>query len=742
MPKNPFAPKDYNPQKLKRNAFDLSCQSFNTTEFGKLLPVYVQEVIPGDSFQIDGSVACRAMPTVFPLQTRIRASVSYFYVRNRCLYPEWEDFIFRTKEKTPPYLQLNNARAKQMVSTGSLGDSLGVPTTVGTSDMTPQVISFESPCMAILRSSPSVILSRNQIIDNINNSVPEYITSKVQSVTYSLSYAQYTYFFYSSNKISYNLPSNFRFTFNIKNVSNTISVSSTSEYFVCLVANNAVVYAEGINLTLTESLATQANNFSDTFFDKINSILQVHSYYQILFCKSRIDSNGSLQPVTNYSGEDIFFISNSPSAKQFVLGNQSFQARVDSITDATDDSVISNNPFVGTNPSIPLNALPFRAYTMICNYFFRNDLNNPYILNGEVQYNKFIPSYDGGADTNVYDFMYKNWEMDQFTSALQSPQFGTAPLVGITFSGADKAEFTFIGDDSKEYNATIGLESDGRLASIDSYSNDIPSGNLRRLMDMINYGISINDLRNVNSFQRFLENCQRKSLRYRDQLKSHLGVSVDYPDIDVPQYIGGYSSYLNVGQNTNVAQSPDAGLGDFNGTLGGTINSSHSIRCYCPEHGFIIGIYSLSPIPLYSQNIAKYLIKHDAFDYFQAEFSKIGFVPMHYNEVTPLQNLGTGQLPSDVFGYQRAWYDYMSNLDSSHGDFRTTLQQFTLSRTFEERPTLVEDFVRINPEHLNNIFVTNNIADRYNSNAKFLLNIYHKVTALRPIPRNGIAALE
>lgn len=410
------------------------------------------------------------------------------------------------------------------------------------------------------------------------------------------------------------------------------------------------------------------------------------------------------------------------------------------VQDSTSDNLIASNPFIGNNPAIRLNALPFRHYEQIMNYYFRNDVNNPYVLNGEVQYNEFIPTHAGGADDNVYDFHYHNWELDKFTSAQQSPQFGAAPLVGLTFTGESSVKLQFE-NDSKTYDVTVGLDNDNTITSITDFDKDIPSANLRQLMERINYGISINDFRMANSYQRFKENMIRRGLRYRNQLKSHFGVSVDYPDIDVPQYIGGYTGILDVNKITNLADSPNAGLGDFVGNMSGLVSSRNDITCYCPEHGYIIGIMSIVPIPAYPQSLKKSLLKTDPFDYFIPEFSKIGFVPMHYSEVAPLQT-GTNESVDDVFGYQKAWYDYMSNVDEVHGDFRTNLHDFVLQRLYAQRPTLSDDFVRVRPEPLNSIFAANNIADEYGSVDKFMVNCQHAIVAKRPIPVFGTPSLE
>lgn len=80
-------------QPVKRNTFDLSFQNNLTMQFGKLYPVFVQEVIPGDSFKIKPTFALEFMPMVFPVQTRMRANLHFFYVRNRNLWEDFPDFI-------------------------------------------------------------------------------------------------------------------------------------------------------------------------------------------------------------------------------------------------------------------------------------------------------------------------------------------------------------------------------------------------------------------------------------------------------------------------------------------------------------------------------------------------------------------------------------------------------------------------------------------------------------------------
>ena len=726
--RNPFLPfkgKEFN---RKRNSFDLSRQNLFTTDWGKIYPFFIEEVIPGDSFEIDASIGFRAMQTKFPLQTRIRTSASFYLVRNRTLWNGFEDWIYKTKGASDgvvaPFLKISNINSSNanVLRTGSLGDALGVPSTVGSSNSSSKIggiRSFFAILAAETQSSWSNTILKNYLDSKVGYDVPRFIIPLNGSYPPANVYGFMNFI---------NIPMDFSSLVSVTFFYNVSSTTTTNMYFLIFWGNATSLQYEAATLLYVEQVTVSLNSTSLSATFNISSTIQE----KIEFYRSHgIIMTFGLAGVSSSGGAPALQRSSDSYSVSYV---------------SPDIAVPNSSPFVGNTPSLPINALPFRAYEMVMNYYFRNDINNPYYIDGVPQYNKFIPSDDGGGDTNVYDFHFHNWELDRFVSALPSPQFGAAPLVGLTYNvGAefDKATLSFdSGDPDNPYKANVAIDPEsGEVAQIVNFSEGLPSSNLRQLAEMVNAGFSINTLRDVNSFQRFLENCQRRGLRYRNQLKSHTGVDVDYPDIDVPQYIGGFSDWAQVGQVTNMAELADTGLGDYVGTLSGLSKSKRKIRCYCPEHGFIIGVYSIYPVPIYSQSISKFLLKTNPFDYYQEEFAKIGFTPIHYSELCPLQTDENHSL-SDVFGYQKAWYEYMSSYDSCHGDFRTSLRDFVVQRLFDSAPDLSESFVRVNPTPLNDIFLTRNIADAYGSNSKFLCSAVTNVTALRQIPIRGIPSLE
>ena len=124
-------------------------------------------------------------------------------------------------------------------------------------------------------------------------------------------------------------------------------------------------------------------------------------------------------------------------------------------------------------PAIPLSALPFRAYESYYNAFGRDIRNNPFIVDGRPEYNRYVPSIKGGRDTYKYQLHYANWEPDAYTTALQSPQAGIAPLVGITSLG----EATFRDAAGVEYHAQLETAEDGdTVTGFQVKSSNAPAG--------------------------------------------------------------------------------------------------------------------------------------------------------------------------------------------------------------------------------------------------------------------------
>lgn len=91
------------------NRFDLSFDRIGTFKMGKLYPIICKEMLPGDRFRVRTDSLVRTMPLSSPAFGRLRMYIHYFFVPNRLVWGNWEDFITggESGEDThvPPYAQ-------------------------------------------------------------------------------------------------------------------------------------------------------------------------------------------------------------------------------------------------------------------------------------------------------------------------------------------------------------------------------------------------------------------------------------------------------------------------------------------------------------------------------------------------------------------------------------------------------------------------------------------------------------
>lgn len=732
----------------KRNIFDLSFQNNGTYQFGKLYPVFCKEVIPGDSFRIKPTFALKFQPMVFPIQTRIKAYLHFFKVRNRNLWKDFPDFISKNKENlVPPYLDTNYTKP----TTKGLLDYLGVPTTItGTfgnyDELTVENLLDNTISYYSLSSGEAIKDYVPVVSDNINTSNVTSSTFKVvrlNEIPDNVTHVD-VYFTYSNN--TNNLPIDSFMNMVVFSPTATDSASSqelpmASGYkpFNSVLSSLFKICVTSVNEPETFNiLSVNDGHYLGNGIIRFQIPSDYNTSRQLFIC---IPNKANLK----YNNADDYAANPDLQLREVVRLNQWYFEPTQAIylsnngEDGVRDIDDSNSPYWRSGATtdfrsrIKLSALPCRAYESIYNSFYRNAENNPYMLNGVAEYNKWLPTQEGGVDSNVYDLHYRNWEDDFLTTALQQPQAGVAPLVGLTGT-AGTAIVTMEGDDGVT-TASAQYDEDGNITSMSA------DGALSEaLMDTVTYGISINDLRNVNAFQRWLERKARGGYKYRDQIKAQFGVTVRYDELDMPEFLGGTILDIIVNQISQTTPTESSPLGDYAGQASG-VGSGKTINEYIDEHGYIIGILSVVPVPNYSQLLPKHFLKRDAFDFFFPEFGHIGMQPINYDEVTPIQSYAEStehhNALDDVFGYQRAWYEYLASTDEVHGEFRTSLRNFVMNRVFDVRPDLSESFLLVDPKHLNDVFA---IQDE--SFDKILGQIYFDVKAKRPIPMYGIPKLE
>lgn len=734
---NIFRKKDAYIDRVNRSTFDLSFVNNLTMKFGAITPVCLLPASFGDSFQINARFNLQLLPTVFPIQTQLYVRLHFVYVRTRTLWQDWMSFFGGDETVTPPWLDPTAEDTTQGHSqfnvlddlqTGTLADYLGVPTTItgtfGVEERIEPTFCSESPFTGNIMSvtSRTDLVTRDDAISYFISQIGKP-SSSVLSCTYGSSENNDKRVF--GYRVGALLPSS-------EDKKGTVYVRNLGPVLAGMVKwhEPIVIGCDQTGKILKVIPCSLTQDKQSVYFDLDRSAADA-SVVIIYLAFSPISQSDYGRAV--YLQTDSNALSSRITIASTPATFASFNSREWTKPEA--DNCPFYTPTANTLPAIPLSALPFRAYEAYYNAFGRDIRNNPFIVDGKPEYNRYVPSVEGGRDTYKYQLHYANWESDAYTTALQSPQAGVAPLVGITSLG----EATFRDAAGTEYHAQLETADDGdTVTGFQMRSSNAPADVVRNLIGMATSGISISDFRNVNSLQRFLEIRIRQSPRYKNLVKGLFDVNLDYDELMMPEFLGGISDAIPVYKVTQTTPTEGNPLGSFAGQ--GSLQSGmrHVIRKYCPEEGYILGVMSVVPAANYSQLLLPHFTRMNLLDWHFPQFNNISYQPMLYKNLCPYQSYAVNpQAINNVFGYQRAYWDLISSFDEVHGEFRGSMRNFLINRVFDKAPELSKDFLLVNPDHVNDVF-----AMTAENGDKILGSIAFEITKKTTIPRNSIPHIE
>lgn len=122
--------------KASRTRFNRDQTILTTFNAGKLIPFYVDEVLPGDTFSVNTSAIIRMTTPKYPVMDDAFIDFYYFYVPNRIV---WDDFKYfmgevestpwkQNKNYSVPKIKLENTKEDEIPYPESILDYMGVPT--------------------------------------------------------------------------------------------------------------------------------------------------------------------------------------------------------------------------------------------------------------------------------------------------------------------------------------------------------------------------------------------------------------------------------------------------------------------------------------------------------------------------------------------------------------------------------------------------------------------------------------
>lgn len=116
---------------MRRTKFDRSHVYKTTFDSGKLIPVFVDEVLPGDTTRMSVNYFARLATPIKPIMDNIYLDWFFFFVPNRLVWEHWQNFCFEREDPddTTDYVipTINSHTSTENLLIGSLWDYFGLP---------------------------------------------------------------------------------------------------------------------------------------------------------------------------------------------------------------------------------------------------------------------------------------------------------------------------------------------------------------------------------------------------------------------------------------------------------------------------------------------------------------------------------------------------------------------------------------------------------------------------------------
>ena len=426
----------------------------------------------------------------------------------------------------------------------------------------------------------------------------------------------------------------------------------------------------------------------------------------------------------------------------------------------------------GTDSTFSVNALPFRAYAMIWQEWFRDqNVDNPAINSTTDATVNYTDDETKGMDATTPDLEYilqnaytggrplpVNKYHDYFTSALPSPQKAgepvTIPITGsapIGLYNAATGNVTINSNKIREifdeaglistnstYKATYWDPGKGPLGdkglAIGETSGGFYTGvQLGADLSSAN-ATTINQLRQAFQVQKYYEQLARGGSRYREMIYSLFHTKISDKTVQIPEYLGGTRITINMSQviqtSGTTQESPQGNTAAVSVT---PYNGSMFTKSF-EEHGYVIGVCCIRHDHTYQQGLERMWSRKTNLDFYYPVFANLGEQAILKKE---LYLTGT-DTDEQAFGYQEAWSEYRMKPNRISGKFRSnatgTLDTWHYGDNYKEVPNLSQAWMKEGDSEIQRTLAVDN-------EPQFIMDTVIDNTSVRPMPMYSIPCL-
>lgn len=422
----------------------------------------------------------------------------------------------------------------------------------------------------------------------------------------------------------------------------------------------------------------------------------------------------------------------------------------------------------GDSSTFSVNALPFRAYAMIWQEWFRDqNVDNPAINSDADATVNYTDDETKGMDTATPDLEYilqnaytggrplpVNKYHDYFTSALPSPQKAgqpvSLPMAGnavVKMYGTDGNPLTGFAATTNEFeikNIHMGTknntadqegEQTGVIGNVYSPGNLILNreGVLKADLGSVT-AATINQLRQAFQVQKYYEELARGGSRYREMIYSLFHTKISDKTVQIPEYLGGTRITINMSQviqtSGTTAESPQGNTAAVSVT---PYNGSMFTKSF-EEHGYVIGVCCIRHDHTYQQGLERMWSRKTNLDFYYPVFANLGEQAILKKE---LYLTGTST-DEQAFGYQEAWAEYRMKPNRISGKFRSnatgTLDSWHYGDNYEETPSLSQAWMKEGDSEIQRTLAKDN-------EPQFIMDTVIDNTSVRPMPMYSIPGL-